>query len=235
MTERYWLPRIIWLLLLLVPALPLQAETVHLSSGESVKGRIVRADDQMVSLESDQGFGTLQIPREEIVLIEFDDARPDLSRRVGIGYLHRTAIFGISAEAAEYAIDALSFKYWLSGEDSVDVNVGFYSASVRDTTVLEVFSFDLRYAQVFRRDANLDLYYGASAGILNVKDQTGTNDIDDNGNTFRVFLGSELFFSTLPNLGISGEIGLGAQTVGDRRTTNLSTTTFPTLSVRYYY
>ena len=234
MIERNW-TTCIAILVLLLPAFTLQAETIHLNSGESVKGRIIRADEQMVSLESDQGFGILQIPRKEIVLIEFDETRPDLSRRVGIGYLHRTAPFGISAEAAEYAIDALSFKYWLSNEDSVDINVGFYSASLRSTTVLEVFSFDLRYAQVFRRDANLDLYYGASAGILNVKDKTGTNDIDDSGNTFRVFLGSELFFTTLPNLGISGEIGMGAQTVGDRRTTNLSSTTFPTLSVRYYY
>ena len=51
----------------------------------------------------------------------------------------------------------------------------------------------------------------------------------------RGFIGVEMFFATLPGLGISSELGIGMQELGDRSTTNLSATTFPAFSVRYYY
>jgi hypothetical protein len=124
---------------------------------------------------------------------------------------------------------------WFSSTDSVDLLLGFYSSSNKQTTIYEVFSLDVRYASVFKRQANLDVYYGGSLGYLSVTDKTLGNNIEDTGYALRVFLGVELFFVTLPNLGISSEIGIGTQSVGDNSTTNLSATTFPTFSIRYYY
>lgn len=68
-------------------------------------------------------------------------------------------------------------------------------------------------------------------GYLNVTDKTSGRNVEDTGTSFRGFLGVELFFLTLPNLGISSEIGIGYQTVGDSTTT----TTFPAFSIRYYF
>lgn len=212
-----------------------RAETVHLNTGESIKGRIVRVDEQTVSIESDKGFGVLQINKSDITLIEFDENERDPSRLIGIGYVHRSTPSSVGAQAAEYGTDSLSLKMWLNEHESVDLLVGFYSASEGDEEILEVFTLDLRFASVFSRRANLDLYWGASVGYLNVTDRTVGRDFSDSGTRFSFFLGSELFFATLPNLGFSAEIGVGAQTVGEREVTNISTTTFPTFSLRYYY
>lgn len=226
--KRWWHWVTFCLVLLASPAL---AETVHLTTGESIKGRIVRADQETISIESDKGFGVLQISRADITLIEFDESERDLSRLVGIGYYHRATPSSVGAEATEYGLDALSLKMWLSRTDSVDLLVGFYNAEVASGTLFEVFSVDLRYASVFSRRGTLDLYWGGSVGYLNVTDKTSGRNVEDTGTSFRGFLGVELFFLTLPNLGISSEIGIGYQTVGDSSTT----TTFPAFSIRYYF
>lgn len=230
-----WAPGLLLALLCLGWTPAAWAETVHLNTGESIKGKIIRVDDQTISIESDKGFGVLQIKRSDITLIEFDENERDPSRMIGIGYVHRGTPSSIGSQAAEYGTDALSLKVWLSSRDSMDLLVGFYSASEGKTKLLEVFSLDLRYAKVFSRRANLDLYWGLSAGYLNVTDRTNGQNFSDTGNTYRLFVGTELFFATLPNLGFSAEIGAGTQTVGDRDITNLSTTTFPTFALRYYY
>ncbi len=72
-------------------------------------------------------------------------------------------------------------------------------------------------------------------GYLNVEDNTGAEPFKETGYTYQALLGTELFFATLPNLGIAAEIGAGVQTIGNRRTTNINTTTFPSFSIRYYY
>jgi len=210
---------------------PLRAETVHLNTGESIKGKIVRVDGDTVSVESEQGFGVIQLKRSDITLIEFDDAERDLSRLVGVGYYHRATPSSVGAQAAEYGVDALSLKMWLSRTDSVDLQLGFYSAD----QVFEVFSLDVRYARVFRRQASLDLYYGGSLGYLNVTDNTSGRNVTGSGWSVRAFVGLELFLVTLPNVGISSELSLGTQDVGDASTTSLSATTFPAFSIRYYF
>ena len=228
-----WLPVCLPLLLLLCGTA--LAETVHLNTGESIQGKIVRVDPDSISMESDKGFGVIQIKRSDITLIEYEENERDLSRLFGIGYYHRSTPSNVSIQAAEYGVDALSLKMWFSSTDSVDLLLGFYSSSNKQTTIYEVFSLDVRYASVFKRQANLDVYYGGSLGYLSVTDKTGGNNIEDTGYAMRVFLGVELIFVTLPNLGISSEIGIGTQSVGDNSTTNLSATTFPTFSIRYYY
>jgi hypothetical protein len=230
--KKIWLWMTVILLSLAPPAL---AETVYLNTGEIIRGHITQVDDNTISIESEKGFGIIQIKRSDISLVEFDENERDPSRLIGIGYVHHPLPSGIGSEAAQYAADAVSLKVWLSKVDSVDFLVGFYSASQDSNEVFKIFSLDLRYARVFSRRGNLDLYGGASVGYVNVVDKTAGQDISDTGSQYSLFLGSEVFFDTLPNLGFSAEIGLGAQNVAGRNTTSLSTTTFPTFSLRYYF
>lgn len=219
----------------LVLASPALAETIHLKSGESIQGRIIGMDENTVSVESERGYGVLQISREDILLIEYTDERRDPSRKFGVGYHQRSAPLVGSGTTADYALDHLSLKYWLDRYDSLDLLFGFFNATNDGTTELQIFSLQARYAHVFRRQANLDLYYGAGVGYLDVEDRTGGRDVNDTGSTLQLFLGAELFFVTLPDLGISAEVGIGTQTVGERTVTSISSTTFPAFSVRYYF
>jgi hypothetical protein len=223
------------LIAMLWAAASAQAETVQLKTGESIRGKIVRSDADSISVESDKGFGVIQIKRSDITLIEFDQTERDLSRLVGIGYYHRATPSSVGAQASEYGVDALSLKMWLSREDSVDLQLGFYSNSDASGKVFEVFSLDLRYARVFSRHASLDVYWGGSLGYLNVTDHTLGRDVTGTGYSARGFLGLELFFVSLPNVGISSELSVGTQHVANTSTTNLSATTFPTFSLRYYF
>ena len=227
-----WLTKFITAALLLI-ALPAFAETIHLKTGEKIKGRIIGIDDETVTIESEQGYGILQVPRDNILLVEFEDDHRDLSRMIGLGYFHRSTPASGTGAATEYAVDSLSLKYWLDRDVSFDVQLGFFSTSDKKRTQLEIFSLDLRLAKVFKRQAELDLYYGGSVGYLSVEDKEF--GVDGTGNTITAFLGVEIFFVTLPNLGISAEVGIGTQTVDKRSTTSISSTTFPNFSMRYYF
>jgi hypothetical protein len=220
-------------LVMLAP--PCFGETIHLVTGESIKGRIIRIDDQTLSVESDKGYGIIQIAKSDVTLIEYDQKKRDPSRLLGFGYVHQSEPSNATAAATMYGVDALSLKYWMTSTESLDMQLGYFSAQQDGEPVLEIFSIDVRYASVFQRRGNLDLYYGGSVGYLTVMDKTAGNNIEDSGTRLRVFLGAEVFFVSLPNLGISAEVGFGQQSIGDRTVTNLSTTTFPTFAVRYYF
>lgn len=224
-----WLTKFIAAALLLI-ALPAFGETIHLKSGEKIKGRIIGIDDETVSIESEQGYGILQVSRDNILIVEYEDDHRDLSKMIGLGYFHHSTP-GTGA-ATEYAVDSLSLKYWLDRNVSLDTQVGFFSSSNKKST-LKIFSLDLRLANVFKRQAELDLYYGGSVGYISVEDKA--SDVNGTGNTITAFLGAEIFFVTLPNLGISAEIGIGTQTVDKSSTTSISSTTFPNFSMRYYF
>ena len=222
-------------LLALLAAPAARAETIHLVSGESIQGKIIRVDETSVSLESDKGYGVIQINKSDILLIEYDSHKRDPARTIGLGYFHRNAPTAASPATSDYGLDAVSMKYWLSGVDSVDILLGFYNSTTNSTTNLQIFSLDVRYANVFQRKGMLDVYWGGSLGFLSVVDKTNGNDLNDSGGRAGIFLGTELFFVTLPNLGISAEVGFYTQTVGKRTVTDLSTSTFPSFSVHYYF
>jgi hypothetical protein len=214
---------------------PARAETLHLVSGEVIQGKIIRVDENSVSVESDKGYGVIQVNKADIILIEYDNKKRDPSRMLGVGYFHRTVPAAASPATNDYGLDALSLKYWISSTDSLDALLGFYSSSTDNTTNLQVFSMDLRYANVFQRKGMLDVYWGASVGFISVVDKTAAVPVNDTGTREGVFLGTEIFFVTLPNLGISAEVGFYTQSVGKRTVTDLSTSTFPTFAVRYYF
>jgi hypothetical protein len=237
--QRLWrailIPGLMVMALAAIGATTARAEIVHLADGEVIEGKIVRVDDTTVSIESDKGYGIIQLNKSDIVLIEYENHKRDPSRTVGIGYFHRNAPTVTNAATSDYGLDALSLKYWLSSTDSVGALLGYYSASTGGTTELQIFSFDLRYANVFQRRGLADLYYGLSAGFLSVVDNVSGNNLNSTGYRGGVFLGTELFFATLPNVGISAEIGFYSQSIGKQSITDLSTSSFPTFAVHYYF
>jgi len=223
------------LVALVALASPAFGETIHLKGGERIKGRIIGITNETITVESEKGYGVLQVPRKDVLLIEYQDESRDPSRTIGFGYHHRSAPVTANGSASEYAVDAISLKYWLDAYDSLDVQVGFFSAINDTDKQLEIFALDLRYATVVKRQADMDLYLGGSLGYLQVEDRTTTPPVDDSGFGVRAFAGVEVFFVTLPNLGISAEVGIGTQQVGNRSTTSISTSSFPSFSVRYYF
>jgi len=221
---------------LLIVAGLAQGETIRLASGDSIRGKIIRVDNDSISVESEKGYGVLQIKRSEITLIEFEGATRDPQRTMGLGYFHRSTPNTTSAQSVEYGVDSISLKFWMSETFSLDLLLGFFSHEQGGAKVFEVFSFETRLATVFSRQSSLDFYYGISLGYLDVVDNSdAAAPFEDSGSSWQVFLGGEVFFVTMPNLGISAEIGFGSQSVGDREITNISTTTFPSFSMRYYF
>ncbi len=204
-----------------------QAAMVHLNSGEALSGRIQSMDDQTLTLESDRGFGILQIDRADIRMIEFEGNERDLSRKFGVGFYQRGTV------AQEFSVGMASLKYWLNSSDSVDLLMGFGSTTDGGDKLEEVLDLRFRFTRVMLQEGGHDLYWGGSLGVLNVNDDD--DEINESGSTVSAFLGIEMFFIALPNVGISSEIGVTNQTVGDRTTFGIFNTGFPTLSVRYYF
>ena len=204
-------------------------ETIFLKTGEVIKGKIVRADQNAISIESDKGFGVIQVKREDIITIEFDQNERDISRFFGLGYFHRIVPLRIDSLGLTFGIDAISLKMWFSSKRAAEILFGFYTATGSglnyDTLYLEG-----RYTQVFSRRSKLDLYWGFGAGIVDMKDDS--RGISASGTTLEAFLGAESFFTTLPNLTVSTEIGINIQEVGSNTS---STIIAPALVVRYYF
>ncbi len=221
----------VFLLLFCALTARVEAETVHLNSGESLNGQIQGMDDNTLTLESDRKFGVsqgvLQIDREDIRLIEFEDSPRDLSRKFGVGYYHQ----GVVAE--EFNIGAASIKYWLNPTDAVDMLVGYGGTTDGSDKIKEIFHLEMRFTRVMLREGNQDIYWGGGLGFISVNDKE--TNTDDTGTTARALLGMEFFFVTLPNLGVSAELGVTNQSVGGRTSFGIFSTGFPTMSVRYYF
>ena len=116
--------------LLIFLAGPVRAETIHLNTGESIRGRIVGIEEDVISVESERGFGVIQIQKSEISLIEYDEVQRDPDRTMGIGYHHRVTPNTAGKEVVEYGVDALSLKYGLSSDVSLVFLLGFFSSEL---------------------------------------------------------------------------------------------------------
>ena len=208
-------------------------ETVYLNTGEVIKGKIVRTDAETVSIESDKGFGVIQIKREDIVQITFDQNERDISRLFGAGYFHRFVPLVLDVGGRAFGLDAVSLKMWFTTDSSVELLFGFYSTEVAQSSTLEVMTLEARYANVFSRRGNLDLYWGFGAGIVQVTNTA--SGLDENGTVLDAFFGGETFISSLPNLGIATEIGVSKQDVGSGASEINSLIISPSVIVRYYF
>jgi len=196
-----------FLMIILLFAITLNAETLRLNSGESLEGKIRIMDEKTLFIESHLTAQELKIDRADLSLIEFDASARILARRLGIGIHYRP-------NGNE---ENLSLKNWLSSADSAELLVG-YSSGTQDT-----FGLELRYTRVFKVEGATDLFYGAGAGILSKESEKGT--------AFRLYSGSEFFPLSSPNFGFSLELGvLRQQGIGD-----VTQSLYNAIAARYYF
>jgi len=210
----------------------LAANVVYLKNGEVIIGRITQYNPDFITIESLTGQGVLQMPTAEINMITTQDTVVDMNQRTGIGYVQKKSTLNSSGGPASYTSDQLSYKFFLDEKMFGDILVAFGS-SVSNGSALSVFAADYRMGEVFDRYKNIQLYYGASAGILQVTDDKA--GVSGSGISLSGFLGAEMFFTSLPNFGFSGEIGVGYRKAGSYTSTDLSASAFPTFSVHYYF
>ena len=71
-------------------------------------------DEQVLSLESDRGFGVLHIERADISLIQFEEFPPNMSRKFGVGFYQRSVALNGQGTAREYNVGAMSLKNWIN-------------------------------------------------------------------------------------------------------------------------
>ena len=204
-------------------------ETIFLKTGEVIKGKIVRADSNAISIESDKGFGVIQVKREDIITIEFDQNERDISRFFGVGYFHRLIPLRIDSLGLSFGVDAISMKMWFSSKRAAEILFGYYTATGSGLNY-DALYLEGRYTQVFSRRAKLDMYWGFGAGIVDITDDS--RGVSESGTSMEAFLGAESFFTAMPNLSISTELGFNIQEVGS----NTSSTLFaPAIVLRYYF
>ncbi|MGK5093368.1 hypothetical protein WDW89_15330 [Deltaproteobacteria bacterium TL4] len=218
------------LLLIVLSSSPCFGAIVHLNSGESLSGRIQKMDEQIVFLESDRGFGILQIERADVRLIEFDSFRPDLTRKFGLGFYQRGVALTGEGNNQEYNLGAMSFKNWLNALDAMELLLGYSETKGGGQNLLSIFSLEIRFVRTFLQEGNHQLYWAAGVGHLNVNDEF--SDITTTGTRLNAAIGIEMFQLTYPNIGISTEIGITNQNIGRRKSLSIG---LPSISVRYYF
>ncbi len=91
----------------------IQAETFYLKNGETIKGKLRELDKENMLIESEQGFGTLQIPRNDLNMVEFPGSKLEMARLYGVGYRqHQNTI----NDVVNYNTDQGSLKVFLDNE-----------------------------------------------------------------------------------------------------------------------
>ena len=142
----------------------------------------------------------------------------DLKGNLGIGF---------NSQFNTQGGDSLSGKYWINNELAVQALLGFYYSDTSD-------ELDLGGKVYFKINDEENLHVDAIAGL-------GLSRVDpDNGSTetatwFNVGIGIEYFFSGLPNLGFSTEVGLSL--IDDDDDTSFGTTadSFVGAGIHYYF
>ena len=183
------------------------AETLRLNSGESLDGKIIKMDENVLFIESHLTANKLKIERADVRIIEFDSSIRSLARRLGIGLHYRP-------NGNE---ENLSVKNWVSAVDAAELIVGYSSGKQ------EKFGFELRYSRVFMVEGSTDLFYGAGAGILSIDSKRGT--------IFRLYSGSEFFPLSSPNFCFSLELGVQRKQGIEDNTQNF----YNAIAARYYF
>lgn len=214
-------------------AFPLFGATIYLNSGESLSGQIQRMDEESLFLESEYGFGILQIARSDIQMIEFEETKRDLTRKVGLGFYQRNVSINAEGKSKEYSVGSASWKQWISSTEAFDFLFGYTSSKGSQNSQLEIINLELRYTHVFLKEGQQNLYYGASLGFMSVRDSSV--NLNDSGNTIRGFFGIEFFPLAFPNVGLSTELGFSYQSIGSNTSATLFNVGFPSMSVRYYF
>lgn len=208
------------------------AVDIYLRNGEVIEGTITQYTSEFVTVESLSGHGILQLPTIEISTITTKGHNIELNQREGVGYMQKKSTVSGSNQSYLSNMDQLSYKFFMTKETFGNILLSYANTS-DDGQKLQVMGIEYRLAQIFKKVQNTILYYGASAGYISVKDDS--TNLSGSGYTISGFLGTEMFFKTLPNIGIAAELGISRADIGDYQATEVTHSSFPTFILHYYF
>jgi hypothetical protein len=206
---------------------------LYLKNGEIIEGIITQFTNEFLTIESPEGYGVLQIPISSVNFLTSRQSNIDLNQRDGVGYVQRrSTLDGASSGLTTYSSNQISYKFFFS-EDMFGNALLAYGSASNGSNKMQILSLDYRMGMIFKKIQNIRLFYGASIGYMQIKDDS--NNVDGSGTGYGVFMGAEIFFHSLPNFGFSGEIGYSTKKVDEYEVSDLSISSFPAFSVHYYF
>ena len=154
-----------------------------------------------------------------VLLLSMSNASAkDLLGRIGIGF---------NSQLSPYGINSISIKYWPGPTFCLQGMLGFQMTDDVDV-------FDLGGKMLFRikSEQNMNVYAGGGLGIANTDPDQGDSDTSF---SLSGVLGVEYFFSGLPNLGFSTELGLMFRDYNNNDSVGSDADIFSTAGIHYYF
>ncbi|UCD85977.1 MAG: hypothetical protein JSU92_07230 [Deltaproteobacteria bacterium] len=148
----------------------------------------------------------------------------DLSKRVGLGYNSQIETIGVEY----FQIDGPSIKYGISPDIGIQGILGFsnYSNGVE----FSVLVLGGKFFYNIIKEENMNFYAGGGLGIISL-----SNAADETGIFVCGYVGEEFFFSGLPNLGFSAEMGLVIESMDDLGSYVGTYGGFLEIGINYYF
>ena len=138
----------------------LEAETLRLNSGETLKGRIRVRDEKTLYLESTLTSQQLKVDRADIRLIEFESTERSMTRRLGIGLYYRP-----NSTAEE-----ISLKNWISSTDAIELQLGYKDG------IKNLFSVEARVRTTAQTGVEMEALLSVTVVALTIYDMCKSID-----------------------------------------------------------
>lgn len=142
----------------------------------------------------------------------------DLGGKLGVGF---------NSQLTARDVSSISAKYWISDDLGAQGILGFYSDD-------DYNEFDMAGKILFKLKDEENLHVDAFGALGFTRYEYDDGD-DDSGISMAGGLAIEFFFSGLPNLGFSSEVGLAFSDISDNSSFKTTSDTFITAGIHYYF
>ncbi|MGA1844704.1 MAG: hypothetical protein ACMUIS_09095 [bacterium] len=147
-------------------------------------------------------------------------AAKDLQRRLGVGFNSQLGV-------GDYGVDSLSIKYYTDSKLCLQGVFGFVMSDPVD-----MINIGGKALYTVKEEQNMNVYAGGGIMIANV-DPDGADS--DTAFLLSGILGVEYFFSGLPNLGFSTELGLSFLNYDEYDAVGTTADSFLSAGIHYYF
>ncbi|MGA1795282.1 MAG: hypothetical protein ACMUIL_05405 [bacterium] len=144
----------------------------------------------------------------------------DLQRRLGVGFNSQLSI-------GEFDVDSISVKYAPRPKLCLQGMFGFAMSDPVD-----IINFGGKVLFNIKEEQNMNVYAGGGIGIASIDPDTGDSDT---AFSLSGILGVEYFFSGLPNLGFSTELGLVFLDYDEFDAVGTMADSFMSAGIHYYF
>jgi hypothetical protein len=134
---------------------------------------------------------------------------------------------GFNSQLSPRGTNSISVKYWAGSRLCLQGMLGFQLADDVDE-----FNVGGKGLYVIKTEQNMHVYAGGGLGIAHIDPDQGDSDT-----AFSIsgVLGVEYFFSGLPNLGFSTELGLMFRDYDNSDSVGTGADIFSTAGIHYYF